>query len=48
MDSEIMQLEPCHGYLKLADRADWLRLSFKPTEFSAVVDAYVPAGRSHT
>jgi hypothetical protein len=43
MDSEIMRLEPCQGYLKVATQPDWIRVNFKPMDFPVRVQAYVPA-----
>jgi hypothetical protein len=42
MDSEIMQLDPCTGYLKVATQRHWLRVSFKPVDFSVRAAAFVP------
>lgn len=33
MNSEIMQLDPCTGYLKLASCKEWLRVVFQPIGF---------------
>jgi len=43
MDSEIMQLAPWTGYLKVARRRHWLRVSFKPEDFPVRVAAFTPA-----
>ncbi|MDT8362590.1 type IV secretion system DNA-binding domain-containing protein [Roseomonas mucosa] len=45
MDSEIMQLETCSGYLKLATRPEWLRVTFQPISFPAQAEAWVPVPR---
>jgi hypothetical protein len=43
MDSEIMRLEACNGYLKVATKPDWMQVKFQPMEFPVRVQAYVPA-----
>jgi type IV secretory pathway TraG/TraD family ATPase VirD4 len=43
MDSEIMRLAACNGYLKVATKPDWMQVKFEPVEFPARVQAYVPA-----
>ena len=45
LDSEIMQLPDCNGYLKLAPRPDRLRRRFRPVEFRRRVKPFVPAER---
>lgn len=45
MDSEITQLADCTGYLKIASRPNWLKVSFKPITFSAQVEPYVTANQ---
>jgi type IV secretory pathway TraG/TraD family ATPase VirD4 len=43
MDSELMQLDPSTGYLKVATQKPWLKVAFKPMEFPKRVLAFVPA-----
>ena len=47
MDSEIMRLASCNGYLKTATNPDWSQVAFKPVEFPARVKAYVPVATRH-
>ena len=42
LDSEIMQLPDCNGYLKLATRPEWLRTRFRPVEFPRRVEPFAP------
>jgi hypothetical protein len=46
LDSEIMRLAACNGYLKVATKPDWMQVKFEPVEFPARVQAYVPAEQS--
>ena len=45
MDSEIMQLDPCVGYLKLASRKEWLAVAFQPIDFEERTEPYVRAAQ---
>jgi type IV secretory pathway TraG/TraD family ATPase VirD4 len=42
MDSEIMQLDRCTGYLKVATQKHWLKVAYKPVNFPKKVPAFVP------
>jgi len=41
MDSEIMRLDSCNGYLKVASKPDWFQVSFEPLDFPERVEPYV-------
>jgi hypothetical protein len=43
MDSEIMQLDTCTGYLKTATQKHWLKVAFKPVDYPKRTAAFVPA-----
>ena len=43
LDSEIMRLASCHGYLKVATDPDWRQVRFEPVAFAARVPAFVAA-----
>lgn len=45
LPSEMMQLPDCTGYLKVATRPHWMRVSFDYLRFKTVTEAWLPDDR---